>query len=158
LARLGPQFSPGDPPERKKEKCLMAANRRLSVRFPAQFPALIKYSTQPGGTQVIEMRTTNISTRGVLLDTQMHLPLRKKVDVDIIVQPVLPGSVCDDSCDDFISISGRIVRRDFSGLAISFDLEYKVFSVRERIRILRRQLDWIVRNHGGFTADRLTVV
>jgi hypothetical protein len=136
----------------------MAANRRSSVRFPAQFPALVKYAKQTGGTQIMEMQTINISTRGVLLDNPMHLPLMANVQVDIIAHSELPRSDCDDSCLDFISITGRIVRIDCDGLAVSFDLAYQLVPVRERIRTLRRQLDWIVRNHGGFTAERLTVV
>jgi hypothetical protein len=136
----------------------MTINRRSSVRFPAQLPAMIKCPLPNGGTQIEELRTLNISAQGVLLDNPIHLPLMTNVEVDIIAQSVLCGTHNHEAENDFISITGRIVRKDCSGLAIAFDLEYRLSPVRERILALRHQLDWIIRHHGGITYGHISVV
>jgi hypothetical protein len=136
----------------------MTANRRASVRFPIQCPALVKFPRKTGSTEIIETCTNNISTGGVLLETRARLPLEMIVEVDIITRSILPGAPCEESDDDFISITGNIVRKGADGMAVAFDPEYRIFPALQQIMFLRRQLDWIIRHHDGVATGRFTVV
>lgn len=103
----------------------MLEKRKLQ-RFDLKIPAKIEYLSGNSDRDVLDLMTSNICSGGAYIPTNQPLPEGTKVKVDL----VLPlGGIKKlfweyDQAD--IKVTGRVIRREHRGMAISFNKDYSI--------------------------------
>ena len=114
----------------KPKRTIMVIEKRKVERFDLQLEA---YVSLPGETSHADMGnlvTRDISMSGVFLVTDRPLPVGAKVNVDMIL--TLGGKKAQNSQQAWIKASGKVLRTDNQGMAVSFDDKSRIMPLSKK--------------------------
>ena len=97
-----------------------AMNRKME-RFHLRLPATVQV---PGESEPFILQTENVCAGGAFLNTESPLPVGTDVQLDLTLS--LNDLKKVDGNRVRINVSGSVVRSDDSGMAISFDENYRM--------------------------------
>ena len=103
--------------------------RRQCKRYTASLPAMIE-AIMPDEKKLFEVETRDISTEGAFIYTK-HTPFVPE-DTRFILNLTIPGNSINDlsSLKSFIEFEGRMARSTAEGIAIRFDSECQLMTLR----------------------------
>jgi hypothetical protein len=104
--------------------------KRKVERFDLELEAFVSI---PGDTDPAEMGslvTRDVSMSGVYLVTNTPLPVGSKVNVDMVL--TLGGRKKQNSQQAWIKASGKVLRTDNQGMAVSFDDQSRILPLPKK--------------------------
>ena len=93
--------------------------KRKVERFDLELEAFVSLPGEAGQTDIGNLVTRDVSMSGVFLVTDAPLPVGSKVNVDMIL--TLGGKKKQNAQQAWIKASGKVLRADKQGMAVSFD-------------------------------------
>ncbi len=115
---------------------------RTERRFNLKLPCLIFASDDLNGNVQCQTVTSNVSVGGALVETDLQLPIGKKVSIELLVQRDELFGTTHNSC---IKLSGHVIRANGCGMALSFDKEYRIFRVPKVFDFQKMRLERITK-------------
>ena len=116
--------------------------RRKHERYDLVLPCLLNIIQDDVVSNVVEIKTRNISAGGVFLDFVRNKGHFERAKVDILISPDIIKS--NSACGTFISANGKIVRSEKNGTALLFSESYRIGPLDEVLRYLKKKLVWLV--------------
>jgi len=104
------------------------AYQRFDLEVPARLGIVGSGKVEEDG---VSLRTTNICAGGAFLLTDDLLPEGTRVKMDFILSINKLKEMLDSHCR--IRIEGEVIRKDASGIAVRFDEDYEIMSVKATI-------------------------
>ena len=104
--------------------------KRKVERFDLELEAFVSI---PGDTDPAEkgrLVTRDVSMSGVYLVTDKPLPIGSKVNVDMVL--TLGGRKKQNSQQAWIKASGKVLRTDNQGMAVSFDDQSRILPLPKK--------------------------
>ena len=98
--------------------------KRKVQRFDLELEAFVSMPGETGQTDLGNMVTRDVSMSGVYLLTDAPLPIGSKVNVDMIL--TLGGRKKQNAQQAWIKASGKVLRTDNQGMAVSFDDQSRI--------------------------------
>jgi hypothetical protein len=104
-------------------------NRRTHERFPLVLKVKIEVVTS-GERRMFNALSRDVSAGGTFLHTREFIPEGTEVRLDL----ALPNKRLKEitGAQTLIKVHGKVVRSDPTGMAISFDRNYKILGVKSR--------------------------
>ena len=102
---------------------------RKMERFPIQLPTRLLPVDDAEEQEAIEVLTSDVCAGGAFFQTDQPLPLGAEVKVKMVLP--LDELKKLEGKKAFIEVSGAVIRSTETGMAICFDKNYKMSSLRE---------------------------
>ncbi len=99
-------------------------------RFDLELEAFVSMPGETGQTDLGNMVTRDVSMSGVYLLTDAPLPIGSKVNVDMIL--TLGGRKKQNAQQAWIKASGKVLRTDNQGMAVSFDDQSRILPLAKK--------------------------
>lgn len=107
----------------------MIEKRRVE-RFDLELEAFVSLPGETGQTDMGNLVTRDVSMSGVFLVTDAPLPVGSKVNVDMIL--TLGGKKQQHAQQAWIKASGKVLRTDNQGMAVSFDDQSRILPLSKK--------------------------
>ncbi|MDJ0986878.1 MAG: PilZ domain-containing protein [Desulfobacterales bacterium] len=104
--------------------------KRKVQRFDLELEAFVSMPGETGQTDLGNMVTRDVSMSGVYLLTDAPLPIGSKVNVDMIL--TLGGRKKQNAQQAWIKASGKVLRTDNQGMAVSFDDQSRILPLAKK--------------------------
>ncbi len=104
--------------------------KRKVQRFDLELEAFVSMPAETGQTDLGNMVTRDVSMSGVYLLTDAPLPIGSKVNVDMIL--TLGGRKKQNAQQAWIKASGKVLRTDNQGMAVSFDDQSRILPLAKK--------------------------
>ena len=113
--------------------------KRRFERYRIKIPAMIEWTTQEG-SRTLFLETENISAQGVFFPMGESISPVGGLRMHFILD--FPGSNQSEYSGEtvLITVTGKILRDDTSGIAVSFEEDYKIRTVYTDIKPSRLDL------------------
>ena len=98
--------------------------KRKVERFDLELEAFVSIPGETDRNASGNLVTRDVSMSGVYLVTDEPLPVGSKVNVDMIL--TLGGRKKEDAQQAWIKASGKVLRTDKQGMAVSFDDQSRI--------------------------------
>ena len=104
------------------------SDRRHIERFKIIVPARLIVFESGKKKEIFETNTCNISSEGAFFNTEQRLPDGTQVELGF----VLPVSKVKEitGVSSYVKITGKVVRSELDGIAVSFDEHYELMPFR----------------------------
>ena len=105
-------------------------NQREFERFDLKVPAMVGIVGGEGSEEEMSLFTDNICAGGAYLAKATDKPLSKgtKIQMSFVLNIAKLKELLDSDCQ--VRVSGEVVRSDEEGIAVRFDSEYKLTSIK----------------------------
>lgn len=104
--------------------------RRRLGRFRLEIPATIEVINSDLEGVKSGLKTSNISSGGAFFHTKEPLPEGTPVKIDLILPLDKLKKLENDHKQAYIKVSGKVLRSESKGMAISFDQDYVIRPLR----------------------------
>ena len=104
--------------------------KRKVERFDLELEAFVSLPGESDPTDKGNMVTRDVSMSGVYLVTDAPLPVGSKVNVDMIL--TLGGRKKHHAQQAWIKASGKVLRTDSQGMAVSFDDQSRILPLPKK--------------------------
>ena len=104
--------------------------KRKVERFDLQLEAFVSLPGSVSQNESKSLVTRDISMCGAFLKTDTPLPVGSKVCVDMIL--TLGGQKKQNSQKAWIKASGKVLRSDNEGMAVSFDDQSRILPISKK--------------------------
>ena len=104
--------------------------KRKVERFDLELEAFVSVPGDTGQTDMGNLATRDVSMSGVFLLTDAPLPVGSRVNVDMIL--TLGGKKKQNSQQAWIKASGKVLRTDNQGMAVSFDDQSRILPLSKK--------------------------
>ena len=104
--------------------------KRKVERFDLELEAFVSLSGETDQSDMGNLVTRDVSMNGVFLVTDAPLPVGSKVNVDMIL--TLRGRKKQDAQQAWIKASGKVLRTDSQGMAVSFDDQSRILPLPKK--------------------------
>ena len=111
---------------------IIKKERRKLGRFRLEIPAKIEMICSEWGKVVLDLRTINISCGVAFFHTEQPLPEGTPVKIDLILSLEKLKKLENDHRQAYIKMTGKVLRSESKGMAISFDQKYVIRPLREK--------------------------
>jgi hypothetical protein len=111
---------------------IIRKERRRLGRFRLEIPAKIEMVGSEWGKTKRDLRTSNISSGGAFFHTKQPLPEGSPVKIDLILPLEKLKGLKNDHKQAYIKVTGKVLRSESKGMAISFDQDYVIHPLREK--------------------------
>jgi hypothetical protein len=111
---------------------IIKKERRKLGRFRLEIPAKIEMIGSEWGKAGRDLRTSNISSGGAFFHTEQPLPEGTPVKIDLILPLEKLKKLKKDHRRAYIKVTGKVLRSESKGMAISFDQKYVIRPLREK--------------------------
>ncbi|QTA78790.1 PilZ domain-containing protein [Desulfonema limicola] len=101
--------------------------KRTLERYNLELLSLVSIPKENGEQNFYNFQTGNISSGGAFFYTKHALPLGTEVNVEVIIP--LNEIKKMDADKTLIRVSGKVVRNENEGMAVSFNKNYEIVSV-----------------------------
>lgn len=101
--------------------------KRTMERFPLEVPSKITILNDSEEGETFELMTSNVCAGGAFFNTARSLPIGTEVKVDMI--PPFDALIKSEGKKVHIKIFGEVIRNNSTGMAISFEKNYKIKSL-----------------------------
>ncbi|MBW1695398.1 MAG: PilZ domain-containing protein [Deltaproteobacteria bacterium] len=102
--------------------------RRKLERFEMTIPARVRFK-EPGREKMeVTLITRNICSGGAFFKTSKPLPVGTKVDIDLTLPLNKLKRIKDVRNQVSISLTGKVLHTETTGMGVGFDEEYQIFS------------------------------
>jgi hypothetical protein len=103
--------------------------KRIYERFDLKVPARLGIlGSDKGAADEVSLTTINICAGGAFFNTETPLPQGTRVKMDFVLSIDKLKELLDSHCR--IKVQGEVIRTDQSGIAIRFDEDYEIMSVK----------------------------
>jgi hypothetical protein len=109
------------------KQAYMLKEKRRMQRFSIALPAEIRLDGQK--SRFLSLISRDVCAGGGFYLTDRPLPIGTQVRIKMFLKPGGPGRT--RVAGSQISVSGTVVRRDRSGMAVCFDKRYRIVSLRK---------------------------
>jgi len=106
--------------------------RRRLGRFRLEVPAKIEVLHSDLEGERRDLKTRNISSGGAFFHTKEPLPEGTLVKIDLILPLEKLKKLKNDHRQAYIEVTGKVLRAELKGMAISFDQDYVIRPLRAR--------------------------
>lgn len=103
----------------------MEEKRRLE-RFGLKIPASLEVVPSAGQGEMLNLLTSNICSGGAFFDTSLALPEGTEVKIDLVLPLHRLPTISTEYDRARIELTGKVVRSDNEGMAVTFDPEYVI--------------------------------
>ena len=104
--------------------------KRKVERFDLELEAFVSIPGEADRTDKGNLVTRDVSMNGVYLVTDAPLPVGSKVNVDMIL--TLGGRKKQNAQQAWIKASGKVLRTDNQGMAVSFDDQSRILPLPKK--------------------------
>ena len=104
--------------------------KRKVQRFDLELEAFVSMPGETSQTDMGNLVTRDVSMSGVYLLTDSPLPVGSKVNVDMIL--TLGGRKKQNAQQAWIKASGKVLRTDNQGMAVSFDDQSRILPLSKK--------------------------
>ena len=104
--------------------------KRKVERFDLELEAFVSIPGEADRTDRRNLVTRDVSMSGVYLVTDAPLPVGSKVNVDMIL--TLGGRKKQNAQQAWIKASGKVLRTDNQGMAVSFDDQSRILPLPKK--------------------------
>ncbi|MGD8667224.1 MAG: PilZ domain-containing protein [Desulfobacterales bacterium] len=104
--------------------------KRKVERFDLELEAFVSLPGETDRTERGNLVTRDVSMSGVFLVTDAPLPVGSKVNVDMIL--TLGGRKKQNAQQAWIKASGKVLRTDHQGMAVSFDDQSRILPLPKK--------------------------
>ena len=111
---------------------IIKKERRKLGRFRLEIPAKIEMIGSEWGKTRRDLRTSNISSGGAFFHTEQPLPEGTPVKLDLILPLEKLKRLKNDDKQAYIKVTGKVLRSETKGMAISFDQNYVIRPLRAK--------------------------
>ncbi len=111
---------------------IIKKERRKLGRFRLEIPANIEMIGSEWGKARRHLRTSNISSGGAFFHTEQPLPEGTPVKIDLILPLEKLKQLKNDHKQAYIKVTGKVLRAELKGMAISFDPSYVIRPLRAK--------------------------
>ena len=111
---------------------IIKKERRKLGRFRLEIPAKIETIGSEWGKGRCDLRTSNISSGGAFFHTEQPLPEGSPVKIDLILPLEKLERLKNDHKQAYIKVTGKVLRAEPKGMAISFDQNYVIRPLRAK--------------------------
>ena len=105
---------------------IIKKERRRLGRFRLEIPAKIDVLDSGLEREGHDLKTSNISSGGAFFHTKEPLPEGTEVKIDLILPLEKLKQLKNDHKQAYIKVSGKVLRSESKGMAISFDQNYVI--------------------------------
>ena len=113
---------------------IIKKERRRLGRFRLEIPAKVEVLSSELEREGRDLKTSNISSGGAFFHTKEPLPEGTEVKIDLILPLEKLKQLKNDHKQAYIKVSGKVLRSESKGMAISFDQNYVIRPLREKRR------------------------
>ena len=113
---------------------IIKKERRRLGRFRLEIPAKVEVLSSELEREGRDLKTSNISSGGAFFHTKEPLPEGTEVKIDLILPLDKLKQLKNDHKQAYIKVSGKVLRSESKGMAISFDQNYVIRPLREKRR------------------------
>jgi hypothetical protein len=113
---------------------IIKKERRQLGRFRLQIPAKIEVIDSDLEKEERDLKTSNISSGGAFFHTKQPLPEGTPVKIDLILPLDQLKRLKNDHKQAYIKVTGKVLRSESKGMAISFDTNYVIRPLRAKRR------------------------
>ena len=113
---------------------IIKRERRRLGRFRLEIPATIEVVNSDWERVKRGLKTSNISSGGAFFHTKEPLPEGTPVKIDLILPLDKLKHLKKDHKQAYIKVSGKVLRSESKGMAISFDQDYVIRPLRAKQR------------------------
>jgi hypothetical protein len=111
---------------------IIKKERRKLGRFRLDIPAKIEVINSALERKKHDLKTSNISSGGAFFHTKQPLPEGTPVKIDLILPLERLKQLKNDHKQAYIKVTGKVLRSETKGMAISFDQNYIIRPLREK--------------------------
>lgn len=111
---------------------IIKKERRRLGRFRLEIPAKIEVIDSPLERKKHDLNTSNISSGGAFFHTKQPLPEGTPVKIDLILPLEKLKQLKNDHKQAYIKVTGKVLRSEIKGMAISFDQNYIIRPLRAK--------------------------
>jgi hypothetical protein len=111
---------------------IIKKERRKLGRFRLEIPARIETIGAEWGEGRRDFRTSNISSGGAFFHTEQPLPEGSPVKIDLILPLEKLKRLENEHRQAYIKVTGKVLRSESKGMAISFDQNYVIRPLRPK--------------------------
>jgi hypothetical protein len=104
--------------------------KRKVERFDLELEAFVSLPGETDPSDMGNLVTRDVSMNGVYLVTDAPLPVGSKVNVDMIL--TLGGRKKQNAQQAWIKASGKVLRTDNQGMAVSFDDQSRILPLPQK--------------------------
>mgnify|MGYP001556187090 CR=1 FL=1 len=104
--------------------------KRKVERFDLELEAFVSLPGETDQSDMGNLLTRDVSMNGVFLVTDAPLPVGSKVNVDMIL--TLGGRKKQNAQQAWIKASGKVLRTDNQGMAVSFDDQSRILPLPQK--------------------------
>jgi hypothetical protein len=104
--------------------------KRKVERFDLELEAFVSLPGETDPSDMGKLVTRDVSMNGVYLVTDAPLPVGSKVNVDMIL--TLGGRKKQNAQQAWIKASGKVLRTDNQGMAVSFDDQSRILPLPQK--------------------------
>lgn len=104
--------------------------KRKVERFDLELEAFVSIPGEADRADKGNLMTRDVSMSGVYLVTDAPLPVGSKVNVDMVL--TLGGRKNQNSQQAWIKASGKVLRTDNQGMAVSFDDQSRILPLPKK--------------------------
>ncbi|UCF56077.1 MAG: PilZ domain-containing protein [Deltaproteobacteria bacterium] len=105
---------------------IIRRERRRIGRFRLEVPTKIEVISSDLDKKTHDLLTSNISSGGAFFHTTQPLPEGTPVKIDIILPLDKLKELKDDHKQAYVKVTGRVLRSESTGMAISFNEHYTI--------------------------------
>ena len=103
-------------------------DRRRFERFPLELPVRIDWVDPGQNRETLALVTKDVSAGGAFIPTKEEIPTGTRVQLRLVVTS---KKLKELSCAQaLVRVKGTVIRRDPTGIAICFDEDYDLTSLR----------------------------
>lgn len=113
---------------------IIKRERRRLGRFRLEIPGTIEVLNSDLEKVKRGLKTSNISSGGAFFHTKKPLPEGTPVKIDLILPLDKLKKLKNDHKQAYIKVSGKVLRSESKGMAISFDQNYVIRPLRAKRR------------------------
>ncbi len=113
---------------------IIKRERRRLGRFRLEIPAKIEVLNSELEKEGHDLKTSNISSGGAFFHTKEPLLEGTEVKIDLILPLDRLKKLKNDYKQAYIKVSGKVLRSESKGMAISFDQNYIIRPLRAKRR------------------------
>ena len=111
-------------------------DRRKLERFALGIPAKIEWFDSKSDRVVMEVWTDNISAGGAYFKTPQPMSIASTIRVNLDL-PIGMSNPQAQMPTAHIEVTGNVLRSDLNGIAVGFDMDYKITPIQKVDRALR---------------------
>ena len=111
---------------------IIKRERRRLGRFRLEIPATIEVLNSDLEKVKSDLKTSNISSGGAFFHTMQPLAEGTPVKIDLILPLDKLKQLKNDHNQAYIKVTGKVLRSESKGMAISFDSNYVIRPLREK--------------------------